>query len=251
MRILAGNEEPISFEEAVQLFFRTDSALFRERNPALTDTEAVALMEEIRDVLKMSTDLQQMQRLANSIETLEKLAVAEAVDEELQEAIQDLIFVGSSKREYEISEHPEYLVFEYLDDKLLKQDQVVNLDKIEIKNGKIGNMDAFGAVLEMMMGAGKTAVVLVLLSMLNADGEHLSIAIIPAEFFRSMSPELQKSLGKIYYQVLETLDISRETKLEVPDLQRIVERLSRAIEDVRAMLLKSNTLQSSSYLKCM
>ena len=246
--ILAGSEEPISFEEAVQLFFRLDSALFRERNPALTDAEAAAVMEEIRDVLKMSTDLQQMQRLANSIDALEKLSAAGAVEEEIQQAIQDLVFAGSSKREYDISAHPEYLVFEYLDNKLLRHDQVVNLDKLQIKNGKIGNMQALGAVLEMMMGAGKTAVVLVLLSMLNADGENLSMAIIPAEFFRSMSPELQKSLGKVFKQVLETFEVSRETRLGVPDLQRIVESLSRAIEERKIMLLKSNTLQSL-YLK--
>jgi hypothetical protein len=243
LNVLAGSAQPISFEEAILLFFRADSVLFRQRNPALTERDVAAVMEQIRGVLKMSTDLQQMQRLAKSLEALDKLAAADAPEEELQEAIQEVIETGSAKRLYDDSEHPEYLVFEYKDNKLLKQDQVQILDKLRIKNGKIGDMAALGAALEAKPGLGKSAVIMVLLSLLNADGQNLSLVVMPEALFNSMGPELQKDVGS-QGQVLETIEITRETRLDSPNLLRLQERLTRAIRERKSVLLKSSSLQS-------
>ncbi len=248
VRLASGVERPVGIDEALRLFLHADTAFYRQRNPALSDNDVAVLVKNIQTYLEDATYHQHLARVAAAIEQLEKLKTALAPEEDIRQAVQEVASVAAAYRSYDVAKHPQYLVFEYYMHVLMRQDQVENLDKLGLKEGKIGAPQQIGAVLEMIMGAGKTSVLLPLLSLLNADGSKLAIGILPDTLMSSMAPELQKTLGQSFKQVLEVLECRRETKLEAAQLQRLLERFQRSIDERRVVLMSKSSLHSL-YLK--
>ncbi len=248
VRIVAVVERPIDIDEALRLFLHADTAFYRQRNPALTDQDVVALVNTVQAYLAAATYQQHLARFVAAIEQLERFRDAKAPAEDLQQAVQEVAAIATSYRAYSVAKHPQYLVFEYYMNVLLRKDQAANLAKLKLNDGKVGAPQHLGAVLEMIMGAGKTSVILPLLSLLNADGEQLAIALLPDALMTSMAPELQKTLGQSFEQVLEVFEFDRDSRLDNAKLQRIYERLERIRGERKLLLMKNSSLQSL-YLK--
>ena len=248
VRLASGAERSVDIDEALRLFLHADTALYRQRNPALNDKDVVGLVKNIQAYLEDATYHQHLTRFVAAIERLEKKKEALAPEEDIRQAVQEVTSIAAAYRAYDVAKHPEYLVFEYYMNILMRKDQAENLDKLVLKGGKIGAPQNIGAVIEMIMGAGKTSVLLPLLSLLNADGSKLAIGVLPDVLITSMAPEVQKTLGLSFKQVLEVLECRRDTKLEAPQLQRLLERLQRIVDERRVLLMGKSSLHSL-YLK--
>ena len=202
-RLIGHLDSPIELKEALIFFLKRDMELYHKRNPALSQEDIYALNRNIQEYLIHATHQQHIERLINQIEGLK-----EGDDPE------DMALSLSSKREYNIADHPEYLLIEYFSKILLRKDQVESLDLLAIKDGKIGNKASFGAAMELIMGSGKTAFIGPLLSYLNADGNSLACFIMPDALLPSMASEMQTTLGNAFAQKLEVLTFSRSTKID-------------------------------------
>lgn len=247
-RQLAGIEEgPISLDQAVYLFLKRDMKLFYKRNSALSERDILHLSDLIQDYLIKATHTAHLQNIAAKIEAFEDIRF-KASEKDRQEYIKEIVTAADQKREYSVIDHPEYLVFEYQIGILLRQEQIQSLDNLEIKNGKIGHPERIGSVIEMKPGSGKTYVLLPILGLLNADGEHLAIEILPEALMPSMSQDLQKSLGNAYGRVIELLIFSNESNLDAKNLQFLLNLLEEAITEQKLLLMTSSSFESL-YLK--
>lgn len=249
-RLLAGKEEHIDLEEAVQLFLRRDAELFYKRNSALSEQDIITLNDLIQRYLIQETHKQHLNLVSEKAEQVEKAIAAKEPEANIREFIQEFVSAVSKKREYSISEHPEYLVFEYYNEFLLRKDQIEDLDLLNIKNGKIGNPQYLGIVLEKIMGSGKTAILIPIVSMMDADGEHLVLMVMLEELVPSISKELQSKLGTSFKKDLQVLSFTRDSLFDVSRLQMIHEILCRARDERKAVLMSSNSIHSL-YLKFM
>ena len=90
------------------------------------------------------------------------------------------------------------------------------------------------------MGAGKTTVLLPLLATLNADGDNLSIGVLPTALLPSMSEQLAACLGTSFKQTVEVVEIDRETSIN----QEFLDRLQNIRKGKKLMLMNDGSVQS-------
>lgn len=256
--LAAGTEKPIDIDEAIRLYMLSgssrDTAFYRRRNPALTDRDLIegkdktSLPDMIRSYLATATQNQYLTRLISTIDKLERQKSSLAPIEDVEQTIQELAALSKVQRAYKPQEHPEYLVFEYFMEIMLRPDQVVGLDQLKIKDGAIGHPEKLGVVLEMIMGAGKTSVFAPLVGLFNANGQDMAVGILPDPLMNSMVIEQQKTAGKSFNQVVEVLEINPKTPLDTTQLKVLYERLKRIIEERRVLFQKSGSVHHL-YLK--
>jgi hypothetical protein len=153
---------------------------------------------------------------------------------DFQRNLAEITRIGNAKREYSVASHPEYLVFEYYMDILLRNDQVVNIEKLA---------ESGGSVMEMIMGSGKTSVLLPLMAIRKADGKTLPLLIMPRHMLGSMASELQQRLKDGFNQLIDVLEFKRK-KRSFAELERIEERVIQALSKKKAVLMSDSSLKT-------
>ncbi|MEI8125502.1 MAG: DUF3638 domain-containing protein, partial [Parachlamydiaceae bacterium] len=238
-RLAAGVELPIDIDEAIRLFLHADTAFYRRRNEALSVDDTVMLARQVQSYLESATHNQHLSRLATAIEQLEHQVITKAPEGDLQGSMQEVRALATARRAYKSDEHPMYLVFEYYMNLIMRRGQVDNIDKV------VNNLVA---VIEMIMGAGKTSVILPLLGQMNADGKHISMGIFPDALMKSMASAMHKTIKGGFDKTLEVMEFDRKSILTAPLLEHIYRRLC-AIRDDRKILLMSSSSVHGLYLK--
>lgn len=234
----------IEIDELIQLFLRRDALLFHQRNPGLSPQEIIQLQDLVSVYLEQSTYTQHLDRFFNQITEIRKGYAADAPRHEMEELIKQFIAQSTVQRAYHVADHPEYLVLEHYMKILLRPDQVENLARLDIRQGIIGNPKDLGVVLEMIMGSGKSSVLLPLLGLMNADGEHLSIGIIPESLLPSVAPNLAQVVGVSFKQSVQVLNFARNTTFTEVKLQQILDQLTAMKKEKQMLLMTSSSVQS-------
>lgn len=234
----------IEIDELIQLFLRRDALLFHQRNPGLSPQEIIHLQDLVSAYLEQSTYTQHLDRFFNQITEIRNGYVADAPRHEMEELIKQFIAQSTVQRAYHVADHPEYLVLEHYMKILLRPDQVENLARLDIRQGIIGNPKDLGVVLEMIMGSGKSSVLLPLLGLMNADGKHLSIGIIPESLLPSVAPNLAQVVGTSFKQSVQVLNFARNTTFTEVKLQQILDQLTSMKNEKQMLLMTSSSVQS-------
>ncbi len=209
---IGGQRKSISFKDLQLLYVRSDLSEYLRQNPALTALDAQTLYYETEDYLIRATLQQQIERALKSIEALEKVPKGTDADSLMQEIYLTL----AATRAYEPRTHPEFLVFEYQANLLMREDQVLNIEKLMNKRSNI--------ILQMIMGAGKSDILLPLLALRQADGEALSIVMVPEQLLEQISANMKVRSGEIFNQAANRLNWLETSK---QGLQIILSNLER------------------------
>lgn len=233
LKKISGFEKPLGFQEIALAFLRSDPGQLQESNPALTCDEARIILDETRNYLLLATRYQKEERILGLKAKIEKLTQERTPQEEIDMVREEVNLAENNKRTYKIEEHPEYLIFEYAKNLELRPLQVENLEKM-----------VDGTALEMIMGAGKTTVLLPLLALYRADGKTLSMLVMPETLIPSVSDTLDKTLGSAFSKAIELFEFDRNTPLDKPHLERILDRMRLSIKERKAVLISSSSLQS-------
>ena len=230
------SRHPLTIDDVILLYWKRDVSRFHEKNPHLSVDEIHSLESEIQQMLVQSTVLQQLKRVQQQMET-----IGNNPDSiELHEQLIQLEALAEATHAYDIEKHPEYLVLEYYADIMLRPEQVKNLDLLQIKEGKIHNKEFLGTALEMIMGGGKTTILIPLLAILNADGENLSIGVLPSALLPSMSQMLAERLGTSFKQSVEILEINRNSLID----QQLLDRLKEMKNNQKLFLTTDSSLKN-------
>ncbi len=179
-----GNEiATLSFEYLIYLYFRKDMRLMC-RKTKLDLVSAEALNQKLHDYLIRFTAHQHRSRVSD---TLQKLSATEEHSPEYQSYRELLGSQLEASRQFETEKHPELLVFEYYDDKLLRKDQITILKKFLSK--KSGAEGYNSEVIQMIMAAGKSKIIMPILALMKADGTNLSIIEVPDGLFETCAKD--------------------------------------------------------------
>lgn len=235
--ISAETEALPSVDDAIRLFLKRDDASILERNPALTIEEAFILIQQVHDYLALSTKMQRIEKLLGLLQELKSEGTSQDLLNRLGEE-------WERKPSYSVIEHPEYLVFEYYLGITLWPKQVDGLEALHISRGKIGEPKQLGKALELLMGSGKTHVILPLLAEMLADGTALPVLIIPEPLVPTMSRELDERMWKGFGKELERIQVERSTPLDLDRLERIQERLSNALTRRAPVMMSDSDIHS-------
>lgn len=239
------SRQPLTVDDLIFLFWNRDAAKFHEANPDLTIDEIHELEAGIQAMLVQATHIQQMKRTLKHIQLIRN----NPDSTEHQEQLKQLKASAESSHAYDIDAHPEYLVIEHYADILLRPEQIKSLDLLQIREGKIHDRKYLGSALELIMGGGKTTVLLPLLGILNADGDALSIGIIPEALLPSMSGMLAETLGVGFKRSTEVVYIDRDTPIN----DAFLTRLQNIRQGKKLMLMTDSSVQSLylNYIECL
>lgn len=251
LQIIGRGVSPLEIDDLIQLFLHQDFDLFHQANPNLTFEEISEISADIHNYLIHSTHLNHLKRLSKNIEAIVDSKAKGVSEKEMSMIIQEFVANASAVRSYSVEDYPTYLVFEHYMEILLRKDQVDILDLLQIKEGKINRPEMIGKVVEMIMGAGKTSVVLPLLLEMIADGDNLAMAILPEPLMASMSKELADRVGPSFKKKVHVIEYSRDMPGETTKrLSTILSQLESIRKNREVLLMTSSTVQSL-YLKFM
>lgn len=236
LRQQGASEKVITMEDLLVYFGRSDTISLQQRNPSLDDAEIAKLFSKIAKYLVISTKEQQRSRALEKLDIVKGcLKNEECSDEELQEQVQELAERLLATREFKPEKKPAYLVFEYYANILLRESQVKKLKQL-LKDGD------FNPVMEMIMGSGKSKVLLPLVGLLRADGKAVSMVIVAKPFFESVSSDTQQILGP-FSQSVRSLHFDRNTVFSTYSLHMIRDDLKSVQKNKECLLMTNSSVQ--------
>jgi len=221
----------VTLEDVMISFARKDPQTLLGINPNI-EPIINELYEKIGNYLLLSTHEQQRERAINSLEKLKT-----AGPDEKQDYEQELSACLLAKRSYNPIEHPAYLVFEYYANAIMRPQQIIKLQNF------IDNKDE-NMIMEMIMGSGKSKFLVPLLGLLRADGQKISMVVVPQSLFESVAGDTQKTLLGAFSQSTKTLNFNRHTEFNKATLERIKDDLINIKENKECLLITSKSIQS-------
>ena len=108
----------------------------------------------------------------------------------------------------------------------MREDQIAKLKILSQPSDETGDPQdesKKGALLEMIMGAGKTSVLTPLTVMQKADFDHISVLILPESLIPSMSKELSQRIYKTFGRSIDVLEVNRNFHLSISDFSCLYE----------------------------
>lgn len=234
---LAGKRiSEISFEQLIWLYLQNDPNLYQEKT-RLDPKSIHALHIQIHHYLLKATHNQHQKR---SLLALEKLSKAKESSPEFEAALTELGDQLAATPNYDPVEQPEFLVFEYLDDKLLRPDQVKNLELLLKKEGPGFSNE----VIQLIMGGGKSKVLLPLLSLKKAKGNNLSIIEVPASLFETNKVDMRSTTMSLFGIDGFPLSFDRDTDCSSNHLKLLLHKLRTVIKNRQYVITTSESVQS-------
>lgn len=243
LEVAVKRKNPLNIDDAVYLYLKRSTESFKELNPTLDEADQNAFMALMHRYLIESTNQQHRSRLLkgiSDIDDMQRTKGFDAVPQKLKDSLGRALF---SQRAYDPLEHPEYLVLEHFMDILLWDKQVKALDTLLIKEGAITAPENLGAAMELIMGSGKTDVLLPLICLLNANGENLALGIVPKVLLAENAAELSERVGSAFRQVLDVVKINQDIRLDLKGLVNLHDRLQYAIRNRRIVMMSDSDVQ--------
>lgn len=222
---------PITLQDVLTNFAKGSPEDLMALNPALTKEEVKDLYILAHQYLEQGVRLNKMNRMLVLISSIEdRVSKGKSPDFLLQNLYQEL----SQKPNYNSLERPAFLAFEYFADISLREKQVDLLEKF-IK----GDRESSNQIAELIMGSGKSAVLMPILGFMRADGKNISILIASPSLFPRMSEEIDPALHKAYAMGLRTFHFDRDTNFDKLTLKNILSDL-KAIQKNRDCLIMTS-----------
>lgn len=239
---LAEVEKEININDLIYLLITRKISEMERMLSGEQDKKITAeLIMNITSYLLESTYVQYLESALKMLNDIEKMD-GDTPESEL--ATTKLADHLREKRQYDYKKHIEYLAFEHFVGLHIRKDQIEALDQLAIKNGVINNERALGPVLEMIMGFGKTSVLIPLLSAMNTSGEWLNLIVLPEALIASMSKDLRRDIMRSFNRNVQVLEISRETPITEQSLLKLYDRLYRAHKEGHTIITTNSSVQS-------
>ncbi len=235
VKLSAGLERNLRFDQFLHAYASRDHGRIFRSNPSFKSEDVKSLVDQTTKYLLLSTYQRSVKNLLEKISYLQK---SDPNDEEkLSEDLKIFKSLAEQVRVYDVAKHPDYLVFEYYSGFILRKDQIETLKIFGDENQK-------GSLLEMAMGAGKTSVILPLLSFQNTSDKKLNIVVMPEALIPSVALQLNQQLSKNFGRTVDLVQIRRQDKYSDDKLLTLKRRLLLDLNEQRTILISDSSVQS-------
>lgn len=231
--LIAGSQRPLNFQKMLLCYLKKDATVYRQYNPALSDADCQQLHAWTEEYLVNASWQKQLMRSKKLVLKLEKIPPSERMQKKSEILGQKLYDTLSAKRIFIPEEHPEYLLFEYASDLILRKEQIAQIEMLIDKKQ--------WSILEILMGSGKTEVLLTLILLKMADGESIPTAILPETLLQNFAPQISRKAGSLFGQEVVRINWKGTSRfgLNLKELQQLRGRLE-AIPKQGSFLLASH-----------
>ncbi len=227
---------PIKLQSLILLFLQDDKEKIQKLT-GLDSKHCAELYQNIHQYLIQKTELQHSERVADVLMKLSKVSESSPEFLPLLNQLGDQI---TAKRNYDSKLHPEYLVLEAFDNILLRPEQVKILSNLLEKEGE-GYIDQ---VMQLIMGGGKSKVLLPILAWKKASGRNLSIIEVPQSLYKTNLADLRATTVEKFGQEGYGFEFSRESKCDSGTLKLLYQKLRDIMRDRNFILTTAESVQA-------
>lgn len=237
---LSGNKHRLEMNDLFTALLHKNPQILTEQNPFLQQNDVEKLLAQLVDCALIATRIAQNKQALDLIDDKHEFPEKEKYKEQLLAAVLD------KSRVYAIKDYPEFLLYEYATNRLLRDDQVnVLITLINLIEDKTANqVDIHHALLQFAAGGGKTSVIIPILAKRFARAGLMPVIINTNELYEIGLEDIPKSLQTSFKQNLEVIERELDYKWTKEDLLRLLADLKRWQQEGKCLLLKSITWHS-------
>lgn len=222
---------PVTLEDLLLSFGNQDVSKLIELNPHLNEKQLDIILNKVGIFLELATRKQHIARIIDSLKL-----ISESEPQKQEELIQSLADQCAAQRCYDSRQCPAYLVFEYFAGFYMRQDQCEKL-KDFLAGGNLNLVKA------MIMGSGKSTVLLPLLALLRADGKAISTLIVPESLLEDVASHSFQTLAP-FGQAVHFLHFDRNTVFTETSLSAILAELKKIQAGKDCLIMTQKSIQS-------
>jgi len=239
-----GAKRKITIDDLSVAFLSQNSAAYKALNPNLTDADCATLHTHMFHYLQNSRKSQQVQRTEKLIAAIGETPTAENIRDlfaELNISVEATNGIPKIKylEQYDLTRHPEMMVFEHKTGFGIRPDQVRNL---QLLYGVEGQTHPNETILQMIMGSGKSKLLLPLLAYKKADGEHLSTVVVPDALLTDVVGDLHVQSSDVFGQKPFLFQFDRQTSLSHDELDGVMHQLESTITKRNYVITTSKSM---------
>lgn len=231
-----GTEKPFTFEEIIICFARYKKFpdALRHKNPALDAVDISRIFQLTYEYLLEATHEQQRLRALETLSKIEKLNPHDKAAHE--DLLQQLALDFKAKHAFDPIEEPYFLVFEYFVQILLRKEQVLKIKEFTEK----GDLNP---IVEMLMGFGKSKILMPLIALLFGKPNSMSLLVCPQSLFENIASNTHKILHGAFGQSLYSLHFDRNSSFSEHALLNIAYDLEELKKEGGCLLMTGKSLQ--------
>ena len=235
---VVGYDLPISVENLIPAFVRNNAEAYKNAVPKVYERFPEKIDEIHILVAQYLYGSTLKQRMARGCSTPRNYAEYEfeSPDPENDQVV----------RYYEAWETPSYLVLEYQSDFRMRKQQVDNLGKLLFLSETEFKPNYPNYIMQMIMASGKSSVFNTMLSLLKADGYHLSVMTPPASLFESNSLDLYIKLMTFFKQTGSVVVFNGNDPrfFTEENMRWVYESLKKSINRHEFVMIAPHTIQT-------
>lgn len=224
--------------------------LFKSLNPYLSEEHIEDIKKDLETFLNVGANIGFIAPVVDSFEKIVALfQKGELAEEDLKQEIEpvwdEAMGFLMTERQFDPSKNKQALVFEYLSGLRVREEQAVIIQ--EVLNELFGPDEAknrFGVVFQLIMGGGKTSVILSkLVQLISKEGKIALFCCDPSQY-SGVIGNLTKFQGTRYGQEVIPFEYTRSDLQDLQVLRDIQSKLDDAKTGKKAIVLKTSLLQS-------
>jgi hypothetical protein len=228
----SGVRAPLTKEQLLSLYFKADKAQYTLET-GLPDDKIDLLHFLLTTFVALSVRRQTLQRFVDKTEALVDNSPASAMQLAAHELLTDDLV--------DYKTEPVMALFQYYENVLLRPQQKSALERM------VSRLDGFSyaqVVEQVIMGGGKSKVLLPLLARKKATGTNMVVVEVPRGLFETNCADLSATSRRLFDQKVFAFDFNRETNCSPDYLELLYSRLIDVIVRKDYVVTTGDAVQS-------
>jgi hypothetical protein len=240
LKLLGKKQHPISMSDLFRLYLHNNLIDTMEVT-GLSEDECRVLHQGIADYLELFVKNQQYARM--------RAALKEAQGSSIHDIDQGLINIAQCATTVDhvnYQNEPALALFQFDQSLVLRKNQKETIQRLLVQDPKEHTFS--NEVIQLIMGSGKSKVILPLLALQKATGENLSIIEIPSSLYASNLSELSQISYRLFGQHAFGLHFDRQSRSDSHTLRQLFNQL-KYVSTTRGYVVTTPESMASLKLK--
>ncbi|OGV25904.1 MAG: hypothetical protein A3F18_03030 [Legionellales bacterium RIFCSPHIGHO2_12_FULL_37_14] len=233
--IKAAKRKPLDMNRLLALFCKNDLALYKEET-GLDETQIKKLHLDLMQYINVATTLNQLKRVKTSLNELEAAPIE--AKPRLKVKLGDVLYAQNLIATHE---DLDLAVYQLYADLLIRSNQKDVIKRLLTENSNGGYVEN---IERLIMGAGKTKILLPLLAYKKANGKNLVVIEVPRSLLRTNFVDLKNTSISLFGQDAFIFEFNRQSNVSAQNLEIMHRNLTDLMVNKHYLLTTNDALQS-------
>ncbi|MFA5878676.1 MAG: DUF3638 domain-containing protein [Candidatus Margulisiibacteriota bacterium] len=248
---LGEKKEPVTIDDLEMLLIQKDRGFLKVKNPFLSSEEidqlfnaAIYYLELVVKVNQLKSALSIINKIDKETEPLKKNQLIQNLGEEIDQT-----------RAFDPAARPEYLFFEAKAEMIMRQRNFEAIEELRtfvqkfyaaksLQEKKVLLKKCHALVKQLIMGTGKTKVILPILGLALANGENLVTLMVPASLYETVMQQLKSVSQEFFQRKIYSFKFTRDMKMNSTQFSALEKRLTEVMLNKGSLLTTPESIQS-------